>query len=86
MTAVLDSKIKYYSVPEVAEMVGVTRIAILYAIKEGRIKATRVSRIWLISEEDIKAYTPRAYVRKAPRPGPRKKKLKKREAKVKTIG
>lgn len=87
MTATINA-VRFYTVPEVAERVGVSRVAVLMAVKEGRIPATRVGRMWLISEADADAYQPRAYVRKAPAPGSRKKPAAppaRRKAKVKRI-
>lgn len=57
---------KYLTIPELAERAGVSKTAILYAIREGRIAgAFRIGRIWAIPEESADAYTPRVYVRRA---------------------
>jgi excisionase family DNA binding protein len=52
------------TVPEVAALKGVTRTAVLYAIQDGRLEATRVGRNWVVLREAADAYTPRAYRRK----------------------
>lgn len=91
MTAVpiVINAVKFYTVPEVAERVGVSRVAVLMAVHGGRIPATRVGRMWLISEVDADNYHPRAYVRRAPAPGSRKKRPPapplRRKVKVKRI-
>jgi len=49
---------RLYSIPEAAEVKGVSRTAIALAVKEGRIPATRVGRAWVIRESDLEGYTP----------------------------
>lgn len=85
---VAGAAMKFMTIPEVAKMKGVSRVAVLIAVQTGRIKASRAGRMWLISEEDAGAYSPRTYVRKAPSPGPRPKPVateEKRRASVKVF-
>lgn len=56
------------SVSEVAALRGVTRPAVLGAIREGRLAATRVGFLWVVRRADAEDWTPRAYVRRAPVP------------------
>ena len=59
-------KPKYLTIPEVAEMANVSRTAVLYAIREGRIAgAFQIGRTWAIPEKSAAAYAPRTYVRRA---------------------
>ena len=56
---------EYLTIPEVARRAGVSRTAVLYAIREGRIEgAFRVGRTWAIPRAAAEAYEPRAYVRR----------------------
>jgi excisionase family DNA binding protein len=50
---------RLYSVPEAARLKGVSRTAIWYAIEDGRLRAERVGRNWVIRARDLRAYTPR---------------------------
>jgi len=49
---------QFVTLPEVAELRGVSRVAILYAIRSGRLRAHRSpgSRQWLIHVDDARAY------------------------------
>lgn len=57
---------RYMTIPEVAELAGVSRTAVLYAVRENRIKgAFQIGRTWAIPEKSARAYAPRTYVRRA---------------------
>jgi excisionase family DNA binding protein len=52
----------YLTIPEVARLAGVSRVAVLYAVREGRIPgAVRLGRIWAIPRKSAEAYEPRPY-------------------------
>lgn len=55
------------SVSEVAALRGVSRPAVLGAIKEGRLRATRVGEFWVVRRSDADAWLPRAYRDRRPR-------------------
>ncbi|TSC90884.1 MAG: hypothetical protein CEN92_353 [Candidatus Berkelbacteria bacterium Licking1014_96] len=44
---------KFYSVPEVAKILGVSRIAIFKKIKKGEIKAERIGRNYAIESSEL---------------------------------
>lgn len=46
------------TLPKVAEMKGVSRIAVFLAVKEGRLAAIRTGRFWLVREDDARSWTP----------------------------
>lgn len=48
--------VKFYKIPEVAEALNVTPQTIRAYIKQGRLKAQRIGRPFLIREEDIKEF------------------------------
>jgi len=50
---------RFLSVAEAAKLKGVSRPAIWYAIKRGALRARRLGRVWMISEEDLAEYVPR---------------------------
>jgi excisionase family DNA binding protein len=53
------------TVAEVADLAGVSRAAVFYAIRDGRIKgAFRVGRTWAIPLASAERYVPRTYVRR----------------------
>ena len=55
----------YLTIPEVATLAGVSRTAVLYAVREGRIAgAFRVGRTWAIPRRSAERYAPRTYVRR----------------------
>ena len=61
------SESEYLTIPEVARRAGVSRTAVLYAIREKRIVgAFKVGSIWAIPRAAAEAYAPRSY-RKRPR-------------------
>lgn len=48
-----DNKTKeFYSVPELAELLGISRVAVFKRIKLGRIKAFKVGRAYIIPAEE----------------------------------
>jgi excisionase family DNA binding protein len=51
------------SVTEVANMHGVTRPCINFAILDGRLPATKVGRIWVVRRSDAEAWAARPYSR-----------------------
>jgi excisionase family DNA binding protein len=44
---------EFFSVIEVAKLLKLSRSSILYYIKAGKLKATRVGKIYIISQEDF---------------------------------
>ncbi len=44
---------KFFSVNEVANLLKISRSSVLYNINNGKLKATRVGKIYIISEEDF---------------------------------
>ncbi len=44
-------KSKYYSIPEYARLIGVSRIAVYNKVKKGQIKAVKIGRNYAIPEE-----------------------------------
>jgi excisionase family DNA binding protein len=44
---------KLYSTPEVAKILGMSRIAVFKKIKTGKLKATKVGKGYVISKEDL---------------------------------
>ena len=55
---------RLYSAAEAAEEVGISRVAIWYAIDDGRLPATRVGRNWVIRERDLMKFKQRRDRRK----------------------
>ncbi len=47
-------KKKYYSIPEIAKMTGLSRQAIYKRVKTGKIKAVKIGRSYAISEDFVK--------------------------------
>jgi len=47
-----DKKEKFISVPELAKMLGVSRIAVFNRIRKGQISAQKVGRIYAISTDE----------------------------------
>ena len=45
---------EYITIPELAKLLGVSRIAIYNRVKKGQIPATRVGRIYIITDRTIK--------------------------------
>ncbi len=53
---ILDKKDKkYYSAPEVAKLLGVSRVAIFKKIKSGQIQAEKIGRNYAIPKEEYEA-------------------------------
>ncbi len=44
---------KFYSTPEVAKILGISRIAVFKKIKSGKLKAVKVGKGYVISKEDL---------------------------------
>ena len=44
---------EYYSVPEFAKELGVSRIAIFKRVKKGKIRAIRIGRNWAIPADEL---------------------------------
>lgn len=44
----------YFSVSELAEILGISRVAVFKKIKKGEIKAKRFGRLWLIKDKELK--------------------------------
>ncbi len=42
-----------YTIPELAKMLGISRIAVFNKIKKGQIKAQKIGRIFVISKKEI---------------------------------
>ena len=49
----MNNNKQFYSVAEVAEMLGISRIAVFKKIKVGQIKAQKVGRSYIILKEDL---------------------------------
>ena len=47
------SKEKYLTIPELAKILGVSRIAIYNRVKKGQIPATKIGRIYVITDKTI---------------------------------
>ena len=55
MPTVIEN-IKFYTIPEVADALGVTPQTIRQYIKTGRLKAKRIGRPYFITEKSIKEF------------------------------
>ena len=44
---------KYFTIPELAKLLGVSRIAIYNRVKKGQIPATKVGRTYVIVDQEI---------------------------------
>lgn len=51
---------KYITIPELAQILGVSRIAIYNRVKKGQIPATKVGRTYVITDQTLKAILGRA--------------------------
>jgi excisionase family DNA binding protein len=47
------AKTKYITIPQLAKMLGISRIAVYKKVKSGQIKATRIGKNYVISDKDI---------------------------------
>jgi len=45
---------KYLTIPQLAKLLGISRIAVYKKVKKGQIAATKVGRTYVISDRDIK--------------------------------
>lgn len=43
----------YYTIPELAKEIGLSRIAVYKQVRQGKIKAIRISRFWVIPKSEI---------------------------------
>ena len=50
------SDIKVYTIEEVAELLHTTRRTLYTYLKEGKLKAVKMGRKWLITEENLKEF------------------------------
>ncbi len=55
---------KFFSVLEVANLLKISRSSVLYNIRNGKLKAFRVGKIYIISEEDFGDFLKNHRVRK----------------------
>ncbi len=46
-------KEKYLTIPQLAQLLGISRIAVYKKVKKGQIKAIKVGKTYLISDPDI---------------------------------
>ena len=46
-------KAKYITIPQLAKMLGISRIAVYKKVKSGQIKATLIGKNYVISDRDI---------------------------------
>lgn len=60
---------EYYSLPEAAARLGISRIAVFKRVKGGRLPALRVGRNWAVAAADLEEA---AALRAAPPPAPRR--------------
>lgn len=44
----------FFSITEIAKMLGISRVAVFNKIKNGQIKAQKIGRVFAISEEEVK--------------------------------
>lgn len=49
-------KMKFYTMEETAEILRVTKQAVLRYIRAGRLRAAKLGRAWRIQEEDLNAF------------------------------
>jgi excisionase family DNA binding protein len=47
---------RLFSIPEVAERLGVSKYTVNEWLKVGRIKGTRIGRFWRVRERDLEAF------------------------------
>lgn len=53
---ILEKKVKnYYSAPEIAKLLGVSRVAIFKKIRNGKIRAEKIGRNYIIPREEYEA-------------------------------
>lgn len=44
---------KHYTIPELAKILGISRVAVFKKVKNGQIKAEKIGRNYIIMDEDI---------------------------------
>lgn len=59
---------EYYSIPEVAALLGVSRIAVFKRVKKGQLAALRFGRNWAVPAAALETAMPAVSPRPAPRP------------------
>lgn len=65
---------EYYSIPEAASLLGISRIAVFKRVKKGRLQAMRFGRNWAVPAaalEGLVSPPVPAAARPAPKPAPR---------------
>lgn len=61
---------EYYSIPEVAALLGVSRIAVFKRVKKGQLAALRFGRNWAVPAAALETALPAVSPRPAPAPHP----------------
>jgi excisionase family DNA binding protein len=49
-----EARKNYFSVSELAKILGISRVAVFKKIKKGEIKAKRFGRFWLIKDKELR--------------------------------
>lgn len=49
-----EARKNYFSVSELAQILGISRVAVFKKIKKGKIKAKRFGRFWLTKDEELR--------------------------------
>lgn len=52
----MESKPKFYSTPEVAEMFSVKPSTVRVWIREGKLRAMQINRYWRVSSEELRRF------------------------------
>ena len=52
---------KFYSLTEIAKMLGITRQTALNWVQRGWLRAGKFGRVWRVSEDDLKKFIEKAY-------------------------
>ncbi|HAT71988.1 MAG TPA: hypothetical protein DCS63_04155 [Elusimicrobia bacterium] len=63
---------EYFSIPEAAAMLGISRIAVFKRVKKGQLKALRFGRNWAVPASALKTTPPPSTVHPGPPPPPQK--------------
>jgi excisionase family DNA binding protein len=64
---------RMYTLPEAAKLMGITRQRLHVLVKQGRVKAHRLGRIWVVTEDAIGNIAPSTTKRGRPRKHKRRK-------------
>lgn len=59
-----NSKKEFFKLTEVAEALGVSRLTLIRSIEEGRLRAFRMRRHFMVKREDLAAFVENAEVKK----------------------